>query len=132
LDDGQSFYVAGYGWPAPFAVSVACLAHFLSSCAVCWRYDQTNDPEDEPLGRCGSDIVDILVRRLECLNAKLRNLPTESKSLDQRAITFGVFLAEIPQQPPPATYHLEEATPRMMIVWVIAKVIGQSGDAFRQ
>jgi hypothetical protein len=61
-----------------------------------------------------------------------KDLLAESEPGDRRAITIDVFFAQIGKQPAAAANHLEQTTARVMIVPVLAQVIGQAVDPFRQ
>lgn len=59
-------------------------------------------------------------------------LPAKTKALDCRSIAFNIILAQICQQPSPASNKLEQPTPRVVVVLMLAQVLDQQVDAFGQ
>lgn len=73
-----------------------------------------------------------LTGRCWCVECWVGTLAAQSKPLDECPITLGILLIQVPEQPAPATHHLEQTTSGMMIVRMIAKMLGQRVDPFGQ
>ena len=57
-------------------------------------------------------------------------LATKTESCDERAVPLNVFLAQVPQLPTPLADEPEQPAPRVEVVLVQAKVLGEVLDAF--
>src|SRR5262249_18598989 len=60
----------------------------------------------------------------------LRASTTEIELLDQRLVVIGVLVLQVVEEASTLADHLEQATPRMVVVLVQLKVLRESANAF--